>query len=195
MCFPARLHTPPSGRRSLTCSRVVRACSCGTAVLRRRIARTQTSSVLEDTSKENWEREPGMVAMCCHSTPAFGGVPNSSNILARPDKSFGVLGDTSSFVKRHSDWNSDLDSIEVERSFPSPDRLSLDNSEEVMLSCQEIEALESTLELSFVFTDLETVTRSPSSFLAFYGLAVLRGPPSSGVTSHGSPTLSSHQIS
>ena len=97
-----------------------------------------------------------MVAMSCHSTPAFGGVPNSPIFFfAKPDKSFGVLGDTSSRVKRPSDWNSDLDSIEVERSFPSPDRLSLDNSEEVKLSSQEIEALESTLELSFVFTDLE----------------------------------------
>ena len=61
--------------------------------------------------------------MSCHSTPAFGGVPNSSNILAKPDKSFGVLGDTSTLVKRLSDWNSDLDSIEVERSFLSPVRL------------------------------------------------------------------------
>ena len=66
-----------------------------------------------------------------------------------------MLGDTSSLVKRLSDWNSDLDSIAVERSFPSPDRLSLDNYEEVKLSSQGIEALESTRELSFVFTDLE----------------------------------------
>ena len=144
--------------------------------LLRRIARTLSISVLEDTSKgntpllpevpsvgktnnicdkENWGHEPGMVAMSCHSTPAFGGVPNSSNILAKPDKSFGVIGDTSSLVKRLSYWNSDLDSIEVERSFPFPVRLSLDNSEDVKLSSQEIEALESSLELSFVFTDLE----------------------------------------
>lgn len=140
------------------------------------LGRTLSSSVLEVTSKgntpllpevpcvgqtnnicdkENWGREPGMVAMSGHSTPAFGGVPNSSDIFAKPDKSFGVLGDASSLVKRLSDWNSNLDPIEVERSFPSPDRLCLDNSEEVKLSSQEIEALESTLELSFVFTDLE----------------------------------------
>ena len=61
-----------------------------------------------------------MVAMSGRSTPAFGGVPNSSDILAKPDKSFGVLGDDSSLVKRLSDWNSNLDPIEVEPVFSLP---------------------------------------------------------------------------
>ena len=163
--FPYKAAHSVFGRRFLACSRVVRACSCGTAVsfvgsrgpvlevtfkgntplLPEVPCVGQTNNICD---KENWEREPGVVAMTGHSTPAFGGVPNSSDILAKPDKSFAVLGD----ARR---WNSNLNPIELERSFPTPDRPCLDDSEEVKLSGQEIEALESTLELSIVFTDLE----------------------------------------
>ena len=67
LCFPTRLHT-------------------NTPLLPEVPSVGKTNNICD---KENWGHEPGMVAMISHSTPAFGGVPNSSNILVMPDKPFG----------------------------------------------------------------------------------------------------------